>query len=69
MANLPEKDSKVPSPGPVSALTLKLGVCHLGGIRSGKRHRRYHIPTSPCDTVILKLYLQVNLLFASIHTL
>ena len=38
---------KVPSPGPVSALTLKLGVCHLGGIRSGKRHRRYHIPISP----------------------
>ena len=30
---------------------MKLGysvtVCHLGGIRSGKHHCRYHIPTSP----------------------
>ena len=38
---------KVPSPGPVSALTLKLGVSHLGGIWSGKCHCRYHIPISP----------------------
>ena len=25
---------------------MKLGVCHLGGIQSGKRHCHYHIPTS-----------------------
>ena len=40
-------DIKVPSPGPILVLTLKLGVCHLGGIWSGKHHCHYHIPISP----------------------
>ena len=38
---------KVLSPGHISALTLKLGVCHLGGIQWGKCHCHYHIPIFP----------------------
>ena len=29
------------------AMKLGVTVCHLGGIRSGKHHHCYHIPTSP----------------------